>query len=182
MGLLSIYLSRLSVTPVHCTMQEGLSMANRALTKPSRVKILNKCNGVVERQRTAELVKNGDHSRRMAAIRFYLLSRRQFSAHPKSSRARIDKRTVWAARNTHYRYSKNAPLDHKMADDCVSLAHTNTVSSTITKPVKTWKTSNESYSYNLLNHINKMYTHDLFYLQREWEAWLAPVYKQIQTT
>ena len=26
-----------------------------------------------------------------------------------------------------------------------------------------------------------MYTHDLFYLQ-EWEAWLAPVYKQIQTT
>ena len=27
-----------------------------------------------------------------------------------------------------------------------------------------------------------MYTHDLFYLQQEWEAWLAPVYKQIQTT
>ena len=26
-----------------------------------------------------------------------------------------------------------------------------------------------------------MYTHDLFYLQQEWEAWLAPVYKQIQT-
>ena len=26
-----------------------------------------------------------------------------------------------------------------------------------------------------------MYTHDLFYLQ-EWEAWLAPVYKQIRTT
>ena len=26
-----------------------------------------------------------------------------------------------------------------------------------------------------------MYTHDLFYLQKEWEAWLAPVYKQIQT-
>ena len=25
-----------------------------------------------------------------------------------------------------------------------------------------------------------MYTHDLFYLQ-VWEAWLAPVYKQIQT-
>ena len=27
-----------------------------------------------------------------------------------------------------------------------------------------------------------MYTHDLFYLQQEWEVWLAPVYKQIQTT
>ena len=27
-----------------------------------------------------------------------------------------------------------------------------------------------------------MYTHNLFYLQQEWEAWLAPVYKQIQTT
>ena len=27
-----------------------------------------------------------------------------------------------------------------------------------------------------------MYTHDLFYLQQEWETWLAPVYKQIRTT
>ena len=27
-----------------------------------------------------------------------------------------------------------------------------------------------------------MYTRDLFDLQQEWEAWLAPVYKQIQTT
>ena len=27
-----------------------------------------------------------------------------------------------------------------------------------------------------------MYTHDLSYLQQEWEAWLAPVYKQIHTT
>ena len=27
-----------------------------------------------------------------------------------------------------------------------------------------------------------MYTHDLFYLQQEWETGLAPVYKQIQTT
>ena len=69
-----------------------------------------------------------------------------------------------------------------MADNCVSLARTNTVSSTITKPIKTSKTSNESYSYNLLNRINKMYTHDLFYLQQEWEAWLAPVYIQIRTT
>ena len=87
-----------------------------------------------------------------------------------------------AARNTHYRYNQNGPLDHKMADNCVSLARRNTVSSTITKPSKTWKTSNKSYSYNLLNRINKMYTHDLFYLQQEWEAWLVLVYKQIRTT
>ena len=113
-----------------------------------------------------------------------LLAQRQtiFSTHPKSSRSRIDKRTARATGNTRYSYSKIAPLDHKMADDCVSLARTNTLSSTITKPIKTWKTSNKSYSYNLLNHIKKMYTHDLFYLQQEWEAWLAPVYKQIRTT
>ena len=106
----------------------------------------------------------------MAAIRFYLLSRRQFAAHPKSSLARIDKRMVQAARNTRYRYSKNGPLDQQMADNCVSLARTNTVSSTITKPIKT------------LSRINKMYTHDLFYLKQEWEGWLAPVCKQIRTT
>ena len=111
----------------------------------------------------AELVKKGDHSWRMAAIRFYLLSCRQFSAHPKSSRACIDKRTARAARNTHYRYSKNGPLDHKMADDCVSLARTNSLSSTITKPIKTWKTSNKSYSYNLLNRINKC-THMTYFI------------------
>ena len=118
----------------------------------------------------------------MATIRFYLLGHRQFSAHPKSSRTRIDKRMAQAARNTRYRYNKITPLDHKMADDCVPLACTNTLSSTITKPIKAWKTSNKSYSYNLLNHINKMYTHDLFYLQQEWEVWLAPVYIQIRTT
>ena len=99
----------------------------------------------------------------------------------KSSRSRIDKRTARAARNTRYRYSKIAPLDHKMADNCVSLARTNTLFSTIAKPIKTSKTPNESYSYNLLNCINKMYTHDLFYLQQEWEAWLVPVYIQIRT-
>ena len=60
-----------------------------------------------------------------------------FSAHPKSSLARIDKRTARAAGNTRYRYNKIGPLDHKMADNCVSLARTNTVSSTITKPIKT---------------------------------------------
>ena len=104
------------------------------------------------------------------------------STHTKSSLARIDKRMARATGNTRYHYSKITPLDHKMADNCVSLARTNTVSYTITKLIKTWKTSNKSYSYNLLNRINKMYTHDLFYLQQEWEAWLAPVYKQIRTT
>ena len=105
-----------------------------------------------------------------------------FSTHTKSSRSRIDKRTARATGNTRYRYSKIAPLDHKMADNCVSLARTNTLSSTITKLIKTSKTSNKRYSYHLLNRINKMYTHDLFYLQQEWEAWLAPVYIQIRTT
>ena len=105
-----------------------------------------------------------------------------FSTHTKSSRSRIDKRTARATGNTRYRYSKNDPLDHKMADNCVSLARTNTLSSTITKLIKTSKTSNKSYSYHLLNCINKMYTHDLFYLHKEWEAWLAPVYIQIRTT
>ena len=104
-----------------------------------------------------------------------------FSAHPKSSFARIDKRTARAARNTRYRYNQIGPLDHKMADNCVPLARTNTISSTITTLIKTRKTSNKSYNYNLLNRINKMYTRDLFYLQ-EWEAWLAPVYKQIRKT
>ena len=65
-----------------------------------------------------------------------LYSRRQFSAHPKSSVALIDKRAARAARNTRYRYNQIGPLDHKMADNCVSLARTNTVSSTITKPIK----------------------------------------------
>ena len=88
-------------------------------------------------QDTGSGVNKVDHSRRIAAIRFYFLSRRQFSAHTKSSRSRIDKRTARATGNTRYRYSKIAPLDHKMADNCVSLARTNTVSSTITKPVKT---------------------------------------------
>ena len=112
------------------------------------------------------------------AIRFYW----QFSAHTKSSLTRIDKGAAWAARNTRYRYNQIGHLDHKMGDNCVSLARTNTVFSTISKLIKSWKTSNKSYSYNLLNRINKMYTHDLFYLQQEWEAWLAPVYKQICTT
>ena len=64
---------------------------------------------------------------------------RQFSAHPKSSLAHIDKikRMARATRNTHYYYNQISPLDHKMADNCVFLARTNTVFSTITKLIKT---------------------------------------------
>ena len=141
------------------------------------------CNGVEwskDKTQAAESVKWRPQQAE-AAISFYLFSRRQFSAHTKSSRSRIDKRTARATGNTRYRYSKIAPLDHKMADNCVSLARTNTLSSTITKLIKTSKTSNKSYSYHLLNRINKMYTHDLFYLHKEWEAWLAPAYIQIRT-
>ena len=140
--------------------------------------MLTICNGVVVERRTGQdtgsgVSINGDHSRRRRQTGFYSTAANNFSAHPKSSLARIDKRTARAAGNTRYRYNKIGPLDHKMADNCVSLARINTVSSTITKPIKTWKTSNESYSYNLLNHRNKMYTHDLFNLQQEWEAWLC---------
>ena len=82
----------------------------------------------------------------------------------RSSLARIDKRTARATGNTRYRYNQNGPLHHKMADSCVSaLARTNTVSSTITTPIKTSKTSNESYSYNLLHCINQMYIHYFFF-------------------
>ena len=97
---------------------------------------------------------------------YFVPSGRQFSAHPQSSLACIDKRTAWATRNTRFRYNKIGPLDHKMADNCVSLARTNTVSSTITKLIKSWKTSNKSYT--LLNRINKLYTRELFYLQQDW--------------
>ena len=104
-----------------------------------------------------------------------------FSTHPKSSRSRIDKRTARATGNTRYRYSKIAPLDHKMADNCVSLARTNTLSSTITKLIKTSKTSNKSYSYHLLNRINKMYTHDLFYLHKSGKRGLRlSIYRFVQ--
>ena len=139
----------------------------------------HKCNGVEwskDKTQAAESIK-WRPQQAYGSNQFLLVQPQTvFSTHPKSSRSRIDKRTAQATGNTHYRYSKIAPLDHKMADNCVSLARTNTLSSAITKLIKTSKTSNKSYSYSLLNCINKMYTHDLFYLQQEWEAWLAPVY------
>ena len=148
----------------------------------------HKCNGVEwskDKTQAAESIK-WRPQQAYGSNQFLLVQPQTvFSTHPKSSRSRIDKRTAQATGNTHYRYSKIAPLDHKMADNCVSLARTNTLSSAIaaiTKLIKTSKTSNKSYSYSLLNCINKMYTHDLFYLQQEWEVWLAPVYIQIRTT
>ena len=97
------------------------------------------CNGVEwskDKTRAAESIK-WRPQQAYGSNHVYLLSRRQFSAHTKSSRSRIDKRTARATGNTRYRYSKIAPLDQKMADNCVSLARTNTLSSTITKPIKT---------------------------------------------
>ena len=74
----------------------------------------------------------------------------------------------------------NGPLDgHKMADNCASSARTSTLFSKITKLIKSLKTSNESWSHNCLNHVKRMYKHELFDLQ---QAWLVPVYKQIRTT
>ena len=78
------------------------------------------------RTQPAESVKNGDHRRRNGN-QVLLYSSRQFSAHTKSTLALTDKRAVRAARNTRYCYNQIGPLDHKMADNCVSLACTNTV-------------------------------------------------------
>ena len=156
-------------------------------TSPKHLRILYTyiCNGVEwskDKTQAAESIKWRPQQAYCSNQFLLVQPQTVFSTHPKSSRSRIDKRTARATGNTRYRYSKIAPLDHKMADNCVSLARTNTLSSTITKLIKTSKTSNKSYSYHLLNRINKMYTHDLFYLQQEWEAWLAPVYIQIRTT
>ena len=87
------------------------------------------------RTQPAESVKNGDHSRRNGD-QVLLYSSRQFSAHPKSSLARRDKRAARAARNTRYRYNQIGPLDHRMADNCVSFARTYKVSSAITNLIK----------------------------------------------
>ena len=111
-----------------------------------------KCNGVEwskDKTQAAESIK-WRPQQAYGSNQFLLVQLQTvFSTHTKSSRSRIDKRMARATGNTCYRYSKNGPLDHKMADNCVSLARTNTLSSTITKLIKTSKTSNKSYSYNL---------------------------------
>ena len=127
------------------------------------------CNGVVwsvEGQDTGSGVSKMETTAGVRQQSGFICSAADNFQHTQNphSHAQIYKRTARAARNTRYRYSKIGPLDHKMADNCVFLARTNTLSSTISKPIKTWKTANKSYSYNLLNRTNKMYTHDLFYL------------------
>ena len=112
----------------------------------------------------------------------FILVSRQFSAPTKWSLARIDNRAARAARKTRSRCNQIGPLDHNTAKICVSLVHTSFIFSAITKLIKSWKPSNKSLNYNLLNRINKMYKHDFFYLQQAWEAWLAPVGKQTRTT
>ena len=174
-------------TPIFLRKQNNAIGLNdqEIIVKKGRKKKKKKCNGAEwskDKTQAAESIK-WRPQQAYGSNQFLLVQPQTvFSTHTKSSRSRIDKRTARATGNTRYRYSKIAPLDHKMADNCVSLARTNTLSATITKLIKTSKASNESYSYNLLNCINKMYTHDLFYLQQEWEAWLAPVYIQIRTT
>ena len=106
---------------------------------------------------------------------------KQFFSTPKMLTC-IDDSVVWAARKTCSRCNETGPLDNKMENICVSLAHTHTHTHKITtRLIKSWKTSNESWSYNPLNHVNRMYKHDLFNLQK-CEAWLVPVYIQICTT
>ena len=97
----------------------------KAVNKPNSVAGRN---GVTKRWRISCLVLSR-HRSLMITTDIYIYD-------PKSSLARIDKRTARAARNTRNRYNQIGPLDHKMADNGVSLARTNTVSSTITKPIK----------------------------------------------
>ena len=163
-----------------CHAQKSGTLSSRSRSQCGLI-----CNGVEwskDKTQAAESIKWRPQQANSSNQFLLVQPQTVFSTPTKSSRSRIDKRTARATGNTRYRYSKNGPLDHKMADNCVSLARTNTLSSTITKLIKTSKTSNKSYSYHLLNRINKMYTHDLFYLHKEWEAWLAPVYIQIRTT
>jgi len=134
----------------------------------------------VEGQDTGSGVnKSGDHSRRRRQKGFY--STAAIFSTPKILTPTHRYENGAGRMEQSDRYNQIGPLDHKMADNSVSLARTNTLFSTITKPIKSWKTSNKGYRCNLLNRLNKMYTHNLFYLQQEWEAWLAPVYKQIQS-
>ena len=99
-------------------------------------------NGVADYRQRSQSKRRPQQAE--AAVRIYSHSSRQFSAHTNlHSHAYITERR--GPQGTHrYRYNQIDPLDHKMADNCVSLARTNTASSTITKLIKSWKTSNKS--------------------------------------
>ena len=75
-----------------------------------------------------------------------------------------------AARNTSIALSQNASLDNKVGEMCVSLPASNTVFSTIIKPIEAWMVSNESLKTYLLLHINRMYKQNVAVLLQEWEA------------
>ena len=77
-----------------------------------------------------------------------------------------------AARNTCIARSKNASLNNKVGEMCVSLATLNTVFSTVTKPIKAWMVSNENLKNRLLNHVNRTYKLNVAVLLQEWEACL----------
>ena len=100
----------------------------KAVNKPNSVAGRN---GVTKKWRVSCLVL----SRHRSLV--FTVDEKRGGETPKSSLARIDKRTARAARNSRYRYNQIGPLDHKMADNCVSLARTNTFSSTITELIKT---------------------------------------------
>ena len=82
----------------------------------------NKCNGAEwskDKTQAAESIK-WRPQQAYGSDQFLLVQPQTvFSTHTKSSRSRIDKRTARATGNTRYSYSKNGPLDHKMADNCV---------------------------------------------------------------
>ena len=77
-----------------------------------------------------------------------------------------------AARNTSIARSQNASLGNKISEMCVSLLASNTVFSTITKPIKAWMISNESLKTYLLNHMKRMYKQNVAVLLQELEACL----------
>ena len=84
----------------------------------------------------AELVRNVKPQQAYGSNQVLLAQPQTIFSTPKILTLMLDKRMAQATGNTRYRYSKIAPLEHRMADDCVSLAAI-TVSSTITKPIKT---------------------------------------------
>ena len=124
-----------------------VSLAHTSIIFSTIIKLIKSCVMEWSGRRTGHRQQSQSKSEITAgggSSQVLLYISRQFSAPPNSSLTRIDKRAAQAAKNTHYRYNQIAPLDHKMADSCVSLARTNTVSSTITKLNKPRKTSNKS--------------------------------------
>ena len=77
--------------------------------------------------------QRGHHIRRTATMIYF--HKDKLSAHSQWSLARLNNSTARAAENT-LSLQSNRPLDHKVADICVSSARTSTIFSTITKLIK----------------------------------------------